>query len=88
MEAISEIPNDWETEDEEVVTVNPHTGEVQENLSSTGAGPQVNRVHGVIKEKPCENCDKTMQYHPPNAALICDNCGTTEDFRLQENRNA
>lgn len=88
MEAISDIPDSWETEDETVVTVNPHTDEVVENLSATGAGPQVKQVRGHIKSKPCSNCDKEMQYQPPNAALICDNCGATEDPRIHENQNS
>jgi len=85
MESINEIPDDWETEEETVVTVNPHTGEVEENLSSTGAGPQVEQVRGLIKSKPCSNCDKSMQFHPPQAALLCDNCGNVEDHRIHKN---
>lgn len=88
MEFINEIPDDWETADEEVVTVNPHTGEVEENLSASGAGPQKKQVRGTIQRKPCENCDGEMVYHAPNAALICDKCGATGDFRIHKNSNA
>lgn len=88
MESINQIPDEWETKEETVVTVNPHTGEVEDGLSSSGAGPQVQQVRGTIVSKPCENCEKQMLYHAPNAALICDNCGAVEDFRIHENKNA
>lgn len=88
MESINEIPDDWETKDVEVVTVNPHTGEVEENLSSSGAGPHIEQVRGLIQRKPCENCDAEMVYHAPNAALICDKCGSVEDYRIHKNQNA
>lgn len=88
MQSIDEIPDSWETEDVEVVTVNPHTGEIVENLASSGAGPQVDQVRGTILSKPCSNCEREMEYEAPLAALVCVGCGATEDPRIHENQNA
>lgn len=80
----SEIPDSWEVTDVEVVTVNPKTGEVVDELSSSGAGPQVSQVRGTIKSKPCDNCDDEMVYEAPMGALNCLKCGMTASPKIQD----
>lgn len=87
MESIDAIPSKWETSDVEEVTVNPHTGEVVEGLSSSGAGPQVQRVHGTVTERPCPKCsepDATMIFEAPMGVLVCDYCGYTLPPLIQD----
>lgn len=89
MKSIDEIPNDWDTDRVEVVTINPHTGEVQEGLSSTGAGPQEDQVRGLIEEKPCSECeDGRLRFLAPEGVLECPSCMHQEQPEIQHNEHA
>lgn len=87
MDSISDIPDSWETKNVHVETVHEHTGEVvEESLSSTGAGPFTEEVHGVVRSRPCPHCsngDAQMIYEAPLAALVCERCGGTLPMQIQ-----
>lgn len=88
MKSIDEIPDSWETDRVEVVTVNPHTGEVLDNLSTSGAGPQTQEVRGLIEEKPCGECGGDMRFLAPEGLLECMDCQHHESPEIQENEYA
>lgn len=83
MESLSEIPDDWDTK-AEVVMMHPHTGEVAENLSSTGAGPHEPTVVGRIMEKPCSNCEGRTVIAPAEGRLTCPECNYSESADLTD----
>lgn len=87
MDSVDDIPSTWETKDVETVTVNPHTGEVVEQVSSSGAGPQVQQVRGTVTRRPCPNCtedDAEMIYEAPMGVIVCDYCGYSLTPMLQD----
>jgi len=84
MKSANDIPDEWEVENVEVVTVNPHTGEVINNLSSSGAGPQTEQVQGDVKSRPCTNCDGEMILEAPMGAIVCQKCGQTYAPRIED----
>lgn len=85
MVSTEDIPDNWETEDVEIVTVDPTTGERADGLSTTGAGPQYEELRGHIKRRPCPECDEgELIYEAPMGVMDCSRCLNTSSPRLQD----